>query len=72
MREKKKPGYNPKRVEENNVRRELWNAKYPSDGKVTGHTSERYRIINGVAYDEFDDPVYNVDSNEDAFDHGQE
>ncbi len=28
--------------------------------RVTGHTSEGYRIIGGIAYDEFDDPVYTV------------
>lgn len=34
-------------------------------------TSEGYIVRNGVAYDEFDEPVYNVDVNEDAYDHGQ-
>ena len=30
-------------------------------GKISGITSEGYRIMDGVAYDEWDDPVYNVD-----------
>lgn len=30
-------------------------------GRITGMTSEGYRIMDGVAYDEFDDPVYTVD-----------
>jgi len=30
-------------------------------GRITGFTSEGYRIMDGVAYDEFDDPMYNVD-----------
>jgi hypothetical protein len=66
-REKKKPGYNKKKVEENNIKRESWNA--PSivggSGVVTGVTSEGYRIMDGTAYDEFDSPVYDVDPNED-------
>lgn len=30
-------------------------------GRISGITSEGYRIMDGVAYDEFDEPVYNVD-----------
>lgn len=71
MREKAKPNYNPERVEKNNVRRVMWNENGNRFGNVSGHTSEGYRIINGVAYDEFDCPVYNVDTNEDAYGHGQ-
>lgn len=33
-------------------------------GRVTGRTSEGYRIMDGVAYDEFDDPVYVVDEDD--------
>ena len=29
-------------------------------GRIDGVTSEGYRIMDGIAYDEFDDPVYNV------------
>ena len=29
---------------------------------VDGYTSEGYRIIDGVAYDEFYDPIYSVDT----------
>lgn len=58
-REKSKPGYDPKKVEFNNMRRENWNSKGTTlDGKVTGRTSEGYRIIGNVAYDEFDEPMY--------------
>ena len=34
--------------------------------RVTGYTSEGYKIIGGVAYDEFDGPVYDVDINDDT------
>jgi len=34
--------------------------------KFQGYTSEGYRIIDGVAYDEFDDPVYSVDHFDDT------
>lgn len=56
LREKSKVTYNPKRVQANNERRINWN----NNGQVTGHTDEGYRIIDGVATDEFDQPVYNV------------
>lgn len=36
------------------------------DGKFQGYTSEGYRIIDGVAYDEFDDAMYSVDPNDDT------
>jgi hypothetical protein len=35
------------------------------------YTVENYRIIDGVAYDEFDDLIYNIDIYEDNFEHGQ-
>lgn len=35
-------------------------------GMIQGFTSEGYRIMDGVAYDEFDDPVYNVDPFDDC------
>ena len=69
-REKSKPNYNPERVERNNVRRALWDINNNGE-RVSGRTAEGYRIIKGIAYDEFDSPVYNVDINEDAYDHGQ-
>jgi hypothetical protein len=34
-------------------------------------TSEGYKIIKGIAYNEFDEPVYRYDSNEESYDHGQ-
>lgn len=34
--------------------------------RITGYTSEGYKIIDGVAYDEFDDPVYDVDPYDDT------
>lgn len=30
-------------------------------GRISGYTSEGYRVMDGVAYDEFDDPVYNIE-----------
>lgn len=34
-------------------------------------TSEGYKIINGTAYNEFDEPVYDVNPYEDSHNHGQ-
>ncbi len=65
-REKSKPTYNAEKVKANNIRRENWNVSNnaPSvvggSGRVTGYTSEGYRIMDGIAYDEFDDEVYTV------------
>ena len=76
-REKSKPTYNVERVKANNIRRENWNTSHnaPSvvsgSGRVTGYTSEGYRIMDGIAYNEWDEAVYNVDPYEDAYDHGQ-
>lgn len=39
-----------------------------SSGIITGITSEGYRIMDRVAYDEWDDPVYNVTGEEDEGD----
>lgn len=39
-------------------------------GRISGITSEGYRIMDGVAYDEWDEPVYNVSEGEDAYDNG--
>jgi hypothetical protein len=36
-------------------------------GLITGITSEGYRIMDGIAYNEWDEPVYNVDPYEDDF-----
>ena len=68
-REKSRPGYNPIKVQQNNIRRVLWNAGLSNDCL---RTPEGYRIKNGVAYDEFDDPVYVIDPYEESVDHGQE
>lgn len=35
-------------------------------GIITGITSEGYRVMDGTAYDEWDDPVYNIDSFDDT------
>ena len=32
--------------------------------RITGYTSEGYKIVGGIAYDEFDEPVYNVTDDE--------
>lgn len=76
-REKDKPGYDPERVKRNNIRRSNWynfGVYAPSivggSGRVTGITSEGYRVMDGVAYDEFDDPVYNVDGDAGDYDEG--
>jgi hypothetical protein len=47
------------RVKANNIRRKQWNATRDHD-VVTGITPEGYRIIDGIAYDEFDEPVYDT------------
>ena len=37
------------------------------DGKkFEGYTSEGYRIVDGVAYDEYDEPMYDVDPYDDT------
>lgn len=72
-REKSKPGYSPERVAKNNIKRAFWNIGtrdvapnvVGGSGVVTGRTSEGYKIMDGIAYDEFDDPIYTVDPNED-------
>lgn len=69
-REKSKLGYDPKRVEKNNIRRIFWHGS-GIGSKLVRKTSEGYRVLNGIAYDEFDQPMYNVDSYEDVDDHGQ-
>lgn len=35
------------------------------EDRITGYTTEGYKIIGGVAYDEFDEPVYMVDPDDD-------
>jgi len=35
-------------------------------GMIQGYTSEGYRIMDGVAFDEFDAPVYKVDAFDDC------
>ena len=36
------------------------NSDVYSGAKFTGYTSEGYRVIDGIAYNEFGEPVYNV------------
>ena len=50
-RERSNPRYNPARVAINNIRRQNW----------TKETCEGYRIVDSIAYDEFGEPVYNLD-----------
>lgn len=57
-REKSKPGYNSERVKRNNVRRENWNENYPNRGYR--RTSEGYKVIDGVAYNEYGEPMYDI------------
>jgi len=35
-------------------------------GRISGVTSEGYRIMDGIAYDEFDDAIYTVDPFDDT------
>jgi hypothetical protein len=70
LREKSRPGYDPARVEANNIRRILWNDN-PSfkDENEYGvyrgrRTSEGYKMYERendefTAIDEFGDPIYN-------------
>ncbi len=74
-REKKKPNYNAERVKKNNFKRSNWNRPQETapniiggSGIISGYTSEGYRIMDGIAYDEFDDPVYNVTGESDEGD----
>lgn len=74
-REKSKPNYNPERVLMNNIRRENWNDtlidkdfgdkcfvnEVGGNGKFRGRTSEGYRIYGTTAYDEWGEPIYEVD-----------
>jgi len=65
MREKSKKGYNPERVARNNVRRVFWNGLGLDTPRTRRTPGEGYEIINGTAYDEFGEPVYDIDPNED-------
>jgi len=69
MREKSKKGYNPARVERNNIRRVFWNG-LGLDKPTRRTTVEGYEIRGRTAYDEFGEPVYDIDPNEDSFDTG--
>jgi len=80
-REKSKPNYKPERVLANNIRRENWNDdlldkdfgdksfvdKIDMNGKFKGRTSEGYRIYGSTAYDEWGEPIYEVNPYEDDF-----
>ncbi len=39
---------------------------YGGSGRISGITSEGYRVMDGVAYDEWDAPVYDVDPYDDT------
>ena len=73
-REQSKSTYDPKRVAFNNYRRENWNSNTLDKGfgdksfvdgvegeKFKGRTSEGYRIFGNTAYDEWGEPIYDVD-----------
>jgi hypothetical protein len=72
-REKSKPGYNESIVADNNEVRKNWNCRLmnKSEGDISfadvsigaryqGRTSEGYRIYDGVAYDPWGIPIYDV------------
>jgi len=69
-REKLKPGYNPNRVAKNNVRRVQWTEKGIDEnlyGVYKGRrTSEGYKIYGDTAMDEWDEPVYTIDPDDDT------
>jgi hypothetical protein len=47
----------------NRINLKRWGELAPNvggSGLISGMTSEGYRIMDGVAYDEFDEPVYDV------------
>jgi len=62
-REKSKKGYNAERVKRNNLRRVTWNSDLASCGINNRKTAEGYDIIDGVAYDEFGEAMYDVKDN---------
>ena len=71
LREQAKPGYDSVRVARNNVRRVEWTHgtwDVKTRQRVDGYTSEGYYILDGVAYDEYDDPVYLVTGEDDPSD----
>ena len=51
------------------INQKVWGEDAPNivggSGKITHITSEGYRVMDGVAYDEFDAPVYNHSPYED-------
>jgi len=60
-----RPGYNAAKVDFNNFRRANW-----ISGPHSRKTSEGYSIRDGVAYNEFDEPMYNIEEHifsDDAF-----
>jgi len=64
-REMSRPGYNAAKVDFNNFRRANW-----ISGPHSRKTSEGYSIRDGVAYNEFDEPMYNIEEHifsDDAF-----
>ncbi len=52
-REMSKPNYDPVKVIANNIKRE--------NGDFNVRTTEGYKIVHGVAIDEWGEPVYNID-----------
>ena len=42
---------------------------YGGSGRISGITSEGYRVMDGIAYDEFDCPVYNCSKFDEAHPH---
>ena len=68
-REMSKPGYDPERVKRNNIRRKNWNN---SSKSFRGYTVEGYRILGHTAYNEFDNPVYDIDLDAGEYDDGDD
>jgi hypothetical protein len=56
------PDFIPDNIK-NRINLKRWSELAPNvggSGLISGMTSEGYRIMDGVAYDEFDEPVYDV------------
>ncbi len=70
LREKSKDGYNPERVEANNIRRDNWVNKGLDEnlyGTYKGkRTTEGYKVYGTTAIDEWGEPVYEVDQYDDT------
>jgi len=69
-REKSRPDYDPKVVAANNYKRIHGGIDENEYGVYRGRrTSEGYKIYGNTAMDEWDEPIYEIDSNDDMHPH---